>query len=62
MEVLGHRNIKKTLIYTRLVNFENEDEFICKAAKTAAEAKQLIEIGFEYVCNLENARLFRQRK
>jgi len=62
MKILGHRNIKNTLIYMQLVNFENEDERICKAARTVKEAKVLIEQGFEYVCAVEDAKLFRKRK
>jgi len=62
MRMLGHRNIRNTLIYTQLVNFENQDEFICKAAETVEEAKDLIEHGFEYVGAVEDAKLFRKRK
>jgi len=50
------------LIYTQLVNFENEDEHICKAAMTVEEAKDLIEHGFEHVCVVEDVKLFRKRK
>jgi len=28
MKLLGHKNIKNTLIYTQLVNFER-DEYVC---------------------------------
>jgi hypothetical protein len=62
MKVLGHKNIKNTLIYTQLISFPGEDEFICKAAKTVDEAKQLIEAGFEYVCDIDDVKLFRKRK
>jgi len=61
MQVLGHKNIKNTLKYTQLVCFK-DDEFICKVAKTVREAKDLIEAGFEYVCEVEGAKLFRKRK
>ncbi|MEM3578084.1 MAG: hypothetical protein QXX51_06505 [Candidatus Bathyarchaeia archaeon] len=61
MKVLGHRNIKNTLIYTQLIP-SNEDDFICKAATTIEEAEQLIEAGFEYVCDIEGVKLFRKRK
>jgi integrase len=61
MKVLGHKNIKNTLRYTQLVHFK-EDEFICKAAKTVQEASQLIEAGFEYVCEVDGVKLFRKRK
>jgi len=62
MKVLGHKRIQNTLIYTQLVNFPGEDEFICKTAKTVDEAKQLIEAGFEYVCDVDGLKLFRKRK
>jgi len=61
MHVLGHKDIKNTLRYTQLVNFK-EDEYICKTAKTVQEASQLIEAGFEYVCEVEGYKLFRKRK
>jgi len=60
-ETLGHRSIQSTMIYTQLINFE-EDEYICKVARTLKEAAELIESGFEYVTDFENAKLFRKRK
>jgi len=65
-QTLGHVNINNTLIYIHLENalFQNtSDEFHVKAAKTAEEAKQLLEVGFEYVCTTpENLMLLRKRK
>lgn len=61
MKILGHRNIQSTLRYTRYVNFEN-DEYHSATAKTVEKAKQLIEGGFEYVCDMEGIKLFRKRK
>jgi len=61
MRLLGHKNIKNTLIYTQLVTFENDD-FICKVATNTKEAKDLIEAGFDFVCKMENETLFRRRK
>lgn len=58
---MGHRNIKNTLIYIDLVDFER-DEFICKVAKTLEEASKLIELGFEYITEIDGAKLFRKRK
>jgi hypothetical protein len=43
------------------VTFENED-FICKAASSIKEATELIEAGFDYVCEMANVKLFRKRK
>ena len=60
-ELLGHVDIKNTLVYTHLVNFEN-NEWICKVASTVEEAKQLIEAGFEYVTEIDGKKLFRKPK
>jgi len=60
-EQLGHRRIENTLIYTHLVDFES-DEWICKVAGDISTATDLIEQGFEYVCEIEDAKLFRKRK
>jgi integrase len=61
MKLLGHKNIKNTLVYTQLTNFK-EDEWICKVARTVDEAKQLIEAGFEYVDTIDGFHLYRRRK
>lgn len=61
MRILGHKNIKNTLVYTHLVNFE-ADEYVSKAAWTLEEALKLVESGFEYVCDVEGAKIFRKRK
>jgi hypothetical protein len=39
-----------------------EDEYICKTAKTAKEAQDLIEHGFEYITEIDGTKLFRKRK
>ena len=65
MRFLGHRNIQNTLIYIQLEEaiFKKEnDKFICKTAKTVAEAKTLIEADFEYVCEFDGIKIFRKRK
>jgi hypothetical protein len=62
MRMLGHRSIKNTLLYTQLIEFPEDDEFVCKVAKTVQEASQLIESGFEFVCEMEDIKLFRKRK
>jgi len=59
--ILGHVNIQNTLIYTHLVEFE-DDNFVVKTARTIKEACQLIEAGFEYVTDMEDTKLFRKRK
>jgi integrase len=61
MRFLGHKNIKNTLRYVHLINFDKE-EYMCKIAKTVKEASQLVESGFEYVTEMDNVKLFRKRK
>jgi integrase len=62
MQLLGHKRIQNTLIYTQLTNFK-DDEYATRAARSAEEAQPLIEGGFEYVCTTpEGAMLFRKRK
>ncbi len=58
---LGHRNIKNTLIYTHLVNF-SEDEYDSATASTIDEACKLINIGYEYVTEMEGIKIFKKRK
>jgi len=47
--MLGHRNIKNTMLYTHLINFE-ADSYISRMTRTSKGARALIEAGFEYVC------------
>jgi integrase len=61
MQMLGHRSIKNTLVYTHLVDFQG-DEFTCKVANTIDDARSLIENGFDYVTDMEGIKLFRKRK
>ena len=60
-ELLGHRNINSTLVYTHLISFE-DDEFHVRVAKTLKEACDLIEAGFDYVTDMDEAKIFRKRK
>jgi integrase len=61
MQMLGHKNIKNTLMYTQLIQFK-DDDYVCKAAKTLEQAKELVEAGFEFICDVEGVKLFRKRK
>ena len=64
MQTLGHKNIKNTLLYTQLVSVGEDKGYICKIAKTPAEAVILIEEGFEEHTSFDNGetKLFRKRK
>ena len=58
---MGHKKLDTTLIYTQLLNL-NEDEWTCKGAITVEQATQLIENGFQYVTEMDGVKLFRKRK
>ena len=60
-QLLGHKSINNTILYTQLVQFES-DECHSAVAKTIQEARELIEAGFDYVCDMEAVKLFRKRK
>jgi len=61
MQLLGHKNIRNTLVYTHLVSFEG-DEYTCKTARNVDEASALVESGFDYVSEIDDIQLFRKRK
>ena len=46
-ELLGHRNIQNTLVYTRLVEWEQPDNWTVRRPTTSKEEDQLIASGFE---------------
>lgn len=62
MQVLGHKNIKNTLFYTQLIQVEKDDKHICKAVKTPKEIADLIEQGFQFVCESDGLKFFRKPK
>jgi hypothetical protein len=61
LQLLGHRSIQNTLVYTRLIDFK-EDDYIARIAHSEQEVCQLIESGFEYVCDFQGNKIFRKRK
>jgi integrase len=60
-QMLGHRKIETTLLYTQLITFENDD-YHSAVAKTVDEARSLVETGFEYICTHDDIMIFRKRK
>jgi len=61
MRLLGHKSIQNTLRYTQLVDWKSDD-FTCKTAATIGDYSKLIEVGFEYVTEMDGVKLFRKRK
>jgi len=61
MQVLGYKSIRNTMMFTLLVDFQ-EDDYVARIAYLEAETCQLIEAGFEFVCVFGANRVFRKRK
>jgi len=64
-KLLGHKNIENTMIYINLDRTyfgDRADDFTVKVASTVEEAVKLIEVGFEYVTEMNGVKIFRQRK
>ena len=45
MHVMGHKNIKNTLVYTHLVDF-GEEQYVSKGSTNVEEACKLVEAKF----------------
>ena len=61
-KILGHKSLKNTLIYTHLVDFEEDDQFTVKIASTLDEFTNLLENGFEYISDYQDKKILRKRK
>jgi hypothetical protein len=60
-EILGHKSLLNTMLYTQLIAFK-DDDFTARVAHSEQESCQLIEAGFEFVCDFNGNKLFRKRK
>ncbi len=61
MELLGHRDIKTTLIYTQLVSFEGDNYYV-KTSRMLEEDEELLKAVFEYVTERDGVKIYRKRK
>ncbi len=59
---LGHRRLENTLIYTQLIQFEENENYICKVANTQKEMTELIEHGFDFIHEKDGLAYFKKRK
>jgi len=41
---------------------KGDNQFVSKAAVTVNKVLKLVEAGFEYVCDVNDAKIFRKRK
>jgi integrase len=60
-EKLGHKSILTTTIYTHLINLE-ADAYNSAVANTVEEARKLVKAGLEFVCDMDDHKLFRKPK
>jgi integrase len=61
MKLLGHKCLNNTQRYIQLLP-DLSDDYVCDIAKTLQEAMKLVENGYEYVTEMDGAKLFRKRK
>ncbi len=59
---MGHKKVETTMIYTQLLQFDQDDAYTCKIAQNIEQAIQLIESGFEYVTEMDGLELFKKPK
>lgn len=64
MQVLGHKSIKNTLVYVQLAEelFKGQQDYVSKVARTEKEACELVDAGFDYVCDFNSAKIFKKPK
>ena len=60
-QLLGHKAISSTLVYTQLISFEGDDYHV-KVARTLDEACELAKAGFDYFTTMDGVQIFRKRK
>ena len=64
-DFLGHKSLKSTEVYItieRTIYEPSSDEFTVKIVNDPTEIKELLEIGFEYVCEKDEQVFLRKRK
>jgi len=61
-EMLGHKTLKTTLVYTYLMKHTEKDEYVSRATRSVKGARALIESGFQYITEMDGLKLFRKRK
>jgi len=63
--LLGHKSVINTMIYINIEQalfLSQTDEWTCKTATNVKEAIELIEVGFEYIQEIDGIKLYRKRK
>jgi len=65
-QILGHVNIKNTLVYITLAEelFKDQQEYVSKVARNVKDACAFVDAGFEFVTGEYNdgGKIFRKPK
>lgn len=59
-KALRHKNIKNTMKYINLINFQ-DNEYDIETAETLEEAKKLLKTGYDYVTDMNGVKIFRNQ-
>jgi hypothetical protein len=60
-KALRHKNIKNTMKYINLIDFQ-ENEYNIATAETLEEVKKLLTLGYDYVTDMNGEKIFRKPK
>jgi hypothetical protein len=60
-EVMGWKKLETALFYLQNLSFGSDEFHVC-VARSLEEACRLVEQGFEYVTEVDGAKIFRKRK
>jgi integrase len=60
-QLLGHKSIENTLLYTQLISFKNDD-YTTRVSRSIKEDCELIEAGFEFATERDSVKIYRRRK
>ncbi len=65
-QLLGHKSLRNTEVYINLeqaiFNEGEDNEYTTRITKTVKGARALVEVGFEFVTDMDGYKLFRKRK
>lgn len=63
--LLGHKSILNTQLYVNMEQIffsESTEEYTVKVASTIEESCKIVEVGFEFVTEMDSKKIFRKRK
>ena len=64
-KLIGHKSVLSTQIYINMEKMVFDgptDDYIVKVVETLDDAIKLMQVGFEFHCEMDGKKLFRKRK